>query len=426
MIRKSSRGWALITAVLILTIVAIIVPALIRLIQKDTKDSVVSGKKTIALQLAEAGQDRGAWKLRESDNMWNTAASGVAIAGYNDDVVYSDVDGGQYKISISTSTELGKVQIISKGRSTGETDIRAIKAIYSRGAVLGAMSVNGALQYRPNLNVHWGPVVTFTSITQDPDEHYPRKYSAGQIVGRDVVNDSDNGAMPSGNWAISDYAAFYDLGAVPVVDLDYYKTKAKASIVEPVLKRGSGSGDAAPYTGDGYNSGYYPGTTNSGGVKVEKGTGSGNLSFACSTCVVYIEGEVKRYPSGTWLDVEALVVTGDMDFNGGGNSYTTTIPNLASEEYQYVSEGTQKWTDEGWTDGGSETVTDCGFHGFLYVGGNVTNAGGGSTLVGAIFVNGTITTNTTTVYYDSAVTNNVRLSNAVINRDSWDEIRTSW
>ena len=67
-------------------------------------------------------------------------------------------------------------------------------------------------------------------------------------------------------------------------------------------------------------------------------------------------------------------------------------------------------------------MTTC----LIGLGGNVGNAGGGSTLVGAIFVNGSITTNTTTVYYDSTVTSNIKLSNAVITRSSWDEIRTPW
>ena len=77
-------------------------------------------------------------------------------------------------------------------------------------------------------------------------------------------------------------------------------------------------------------------------------------------------------------------------------------------------------------DGPSVTLSDVGFHGFMYVGGDVENAGGGSTLVGAIFVNGTITTNTTTVYYDQSVTNNIKLTNATVSRSSWDEIRVSW
>jgi len=426
MINKRQRGLALVMAILILVVLGILIPLLVRLLQKESKDAVNSGKKTQALHMAEAGQDRGAWKLRESDDIWTNAIAGVALAGYNNDVIYSDVAGGQYKIQITTGPTVGTVAVIAKGRATGTTEVRAIQAVYNKGAVLGAVSVNGALQYKPNLKVEWGPVVTFTSITQSPADYHPRKFSAGQITGRDTSNDSANGALPAGNWAGFDYASFYDLGAPPVVDLETYKTIAKNSIVPTRLKKGSGSGNATPYNAGGFNSGYYPSSSNPNGVKMEKGTGSGNYTFICSTCVIYIEGDVNRYPNGTFLDVQSLVVTGDMDFNAGGTSYTTTIPNTASDEYQYVPDGINYWTSKGWTNGASVTLSDVGFHGFMYVGGDVGNAGGGSTIVGAIYVNGAITTNTTTIYYDTTVTNNIKLTNATMNRQSWDEIRVGW
>jgi hypothetical protein len=425
MIKKSNGGMVLAAVILILLVLGILVPALVRSIHKESQDTVKSGKKTVALQMAEAGQDRGAWKLRESDDLWDQAAAGTPITDYNNDRTFTDVSGGEYKIQITTGTVVGTVVVISKGRATGTTDVRAIRAVYTKGITLGAISVNGAMDYRPNLGVEWGPVVTFTSITSNPPNKYPRKFSAGQITGRDTVNDSNNGAMPSGNWAAYDYAAFYDLGTPPVVDLDYYKTVAKNTIVATVLKKGTGSGDASPDTSGGFNSGYYPSSTNPNGVKIEKGTGAGNFTFTCSTCVIYIEGEVKRYPNGAFLNVEALVVTDDMDFNAGGTPYTTTIPNTASDEYQYVPDGVNYWTASGWANGAAVTV-DAGFHGFLYVGGNVDNAGGGSTMVGAMYINGEITTNTTTVYYDSSVTNNVKISNATVYRQSWDEVRVSW
>jgi hypothetical protein len=292
------------------------------------------------------------------------------------------------------------------------------------------MSVNGALQYKPNLNIEWGPVITYSAITQSPANYYPRKFSAGAITGRDTVNDSMNGAMPSGDWAHYDYASFYDLGTAPTINLTYYLNLAKNSIV-PLLAKGTGSGNASPWTAGGFNSGYYPATAqggstgNSNGVKVEKGTGSGNYYFSSSTSVIYVEGDVQRWPSGTWVDSEAMIVTGNSDFNGGGNTYDATIPPAAQDEYRYSPDGVNYWASKGWTAGGTAHLTDVGMHGFLYVGGNVGNAGGGATMVGAIMVNGGVTTNTMTVYYDAAVTSNIKLSNAPIQRYSWDEIRVS-
>ena len=72
------------------------------------------------------------------------------------------------------------------------------------------------------------------------------------------------------------------------------------------------------------------------------------------------------------------------------------------------------------------TLANVGMHGFLYCGGDVKNAGGNTILVGALFVAGNLTVNTTTIYYDSTVGNNILYENATISRVSWDETRTTW
>ena len=91
-----------------------------------------------------------------------------------------------------------------------------------------------------------------------------------------------------------------------------------------------------------------------------------------------------------------------MDFNAGGTSYDATIPGNAQDEYQYPSAETY-WTSKGWNNNDPYTVTNAGFHGFLFCGGSVDNAGGGSTMVGALFVLGDVTTNTMVLYYDADV-----------------------
>src|SRR5262245_33013431 len=109
MIRKSQRGIALAMAILIMLVLGVLIPMIIRMVQKDAKDTVKSGLKTLSLQVAEAGQDRGAWKLRESDVMWSTAAAGATISDYHDDKVYTDVAGGEYKILITSGPTVGTV-----------------------------------------------------------------------------------------------------------------------------------------------------------------------------------------------------------------------------------------------------------------------------------------------------------------------------
>src|SRR5262245_56208377 len=168
MIRRHDRGpsgFIVVTLVLVMTVLAIIIPALVLLVRKDSKDSVQTTKKTTALQVAEAGQDRAAWKLRESDIVWSSATAGYTITGYHNDTEHVDVPGGKYKILISTSADAGAVEVISKGKADGSDEVRAIKAKYSKAAVAGALSVVGGLEWKPNLIVEWGRVVSYNYIT---------------------------------------------------------------------------------------------------------------------------------------------------------------------------------------------------------------------------------------------------------------------
>jgi len=101
------------------------------------------------------------------------------------------------------------------------------------------------------------------------------------------------------------------------------------------------------------------------------------------------------------------------------------LPSNASEEYQHSSLGTY-FTDQGWTDGGTANLTDVGMHGFLYVGGDISNSGGNSSFVGAIYVGGDISVNALTMYYDFSVADGVEFSDSQINRVSWDKVLATW
>jgi hypothetical protein len=416
--KLNQSGYILATSILVLAILAILIPSLVYLSQKDAKDSVGVVKKTTAFQVAEAGQDRGIWKLRESDTIWTNAIGTVTLAGYNDDVVYTDVVGGTYKIKFTPGPATGQVTVLSKGRANGNTDVRAISAVYSKGTVVGALSVVGGLNWKPNLHVEWGPVVSYSSISSTPADRYPRKYSAGGISGYDTNPAAPNGAMPGDNWSSYDYASYYNLGTAPTVKLDDYRALAKASCVPPL--RAATGGGSANHLVTTCDTGYY--TAN---AKIDV-TGGGDYSFTCSTCVIFIEGDVSSFPNDAWLNIRALLATGDVDFNAKNTTYLANIPANAQDEYKYSPTATDYWTSKGWTNGGTYSISNCGMHGFLYVGGDLQNAGGNTILVGALYVAGALSVNTTTVYYDGSVANNIILQNGTISRVSWDEVRTSW
>lgn len=414
---RRTSGSVLVGILMALLLVGMIVPALVLRIQKESKDTVREKRKTTALQLAEAGQDRGAWKLRESGQVWLDALDGIVPSGYDGISEFTDVAGGRYKIHISSGPAPDEVTVVSKGRATDAEEVRAIEAVYSKSAYpVSALSVNSALTWKPNLRVHWGPVLTYGSIEASPGGLlFPRKFSAGQIVGRDVVNDADNGAMPGDEWDVYDYVAFYDLGVPPTIDLEYYRTQAKAMTgIEPMKNA----------VQDPLGSGYFTPTT-SQGLTIERTSNPKDYILDCPTCVLFVEGAVNKFPNGAELQVKALVVMGDMDFNADDLNLTVDVPCEASLEYQHSGLGT--YFSDNWTDCDPANLTGVGMQGFLYVGEDMENAGGGATLHGALFLVGDIKVNTFTIYYDDAIAQSIETAGTgQLYRTSWDEIVTNW
>jgi len=290
------------------------------------------------------------------------------------------------------------------------------------------MSVSGGITYRPNLHVHWGPIVSYTSMDfSGGRDYFPRKYSAGAVTPLDSVDDASNGAMPSAAWSTYDWTSFYDLGVQPSINTATYKQMARNSIV-PQLRIGTGSGAANHETSGGFDSGYYyepslPGYPK--GFKIDLPSGGGAYTFDSSTSVIYIEGNVVAFPNTSWLNVKALVVTGNLDFNARGGSYTAAIPSHAADEYQHPS-AASSWLSAWNPPATTYPLSNLGMHGFLYVGGDLTTGAGGASMCGAIFVGGGVSINTFTLYYDQDIANNVLINNAKITRSSWDEIVTGW
>ena len=98
--KKKPKGIALAGVVGIITVLMILLPVLISWLQQDTKMSIKAHKSTLAFNLAEAGIDRGMWKLKSSTATFATARKGTAITGYNFDTAYEDITGGRYRINI--------------------------------------------------------------------------------------------------------------------------------------------------------------------------------------------------------------------------------------------------------------------------------------------------------------------------------------
>jgi Tfp pilus assembly protein PilX len=435
---SGDSGQVLVGAITALLIIAIFMPLIVKYVQQESRWAIKQRQTTNAFHLAEAGIDRGIWKLTESDQNWEDAKSGVAIAGYADDVEYADMSGGKYKIKFSSGPDDTKVTIIAKGRDSTTNEMRAIEAVYTKAAIQAGLNVEGGLQYKPNLHVHWGPVVTYTSIDQSPSDYYPRKFSKGQIVGRDTVNDSNNTDNV-------EYWAFYpDLGDAPEVDLDYYKSVAQKSQIPLTtnspkgrLEKNSGGNNLAVATPTG--SGYFLASQNSNsGLRFEKDGGGANYyEFKNSTSVIYIDNDTggaiitDLQNGGAFVQLAALILAGNnhnLDINAQEGVVGATVPAAAGEEYMHSSLSSYNWPGKTAPGAGNccYTLSSLAAHGFVYVGGNVNNAGSNTQILGVLDVIGDVSVNTLYVYYDKEVANGIKVKGGSPRRVSWREIKTTW
>ncbi|MFA5858540.1 MAG: hypothetical protein WC955_05695 [Elusimicrobiota bacterium] len=420
---NDESGQVILLVIVIMMVFILGMELLVNLVSQETKTSVKTKRTTTAFHLAEAGLDRGVWKMQESSSVWDDIVTGTKIEGYRGytSESYKEYDSagklmGEYAIDIASTSQSNVVRVFSKAKDASSYEVRAIEAYYRKQVIVGPIDVDSTIEYKPNLTVHWGPVVTYGSIEMSPTKYYPRKISKGRIVGRDVDQSSPNTDD-------LEYWAYEDLGNPPRVDLAYYKTLAIASQVLP-MRKGSGSGAATAFPS---GSGYFRAADNPNGYEFRAPTGSGNYTFENSTSVIYVEGNASLPSGKCWLDVAALIVTGDCDFNADFQTYGATIPVGAQNEYLHPSaQGfwTTNFAPIG--EGGIYSISSCGMHGFLYVGGKMSNAGANAIIVGAIKVIGQVTLNTMTVYYDSTVTSEIHLTSSNAQRISWNEVVTSW
>jgi hypothetical protein len=321
--------------------------------------------------------------------------------------------------------------------------MRTVQAVYTKASINAGLSVDGALTYKPNLHVEWGPVVDYTSIDQSPSDYFPRKYSKGQIVGRDTVNDSNN----TDN---TEYWAFdTDLGTPPQVDLAYYKTQAQASSIPLTSSSPNGgiyknSGGFPTAVSSPTGSGYFPVSLNSGGIVFKKIGGAGNYYyFNNSTSTIYVDNDTAGSATtdlqngGVYLHVDAIIAAGSsngLDINADVGVIQATIPAAANLEYASTNgspSAASHWTTDFATPYANAnhccyTLSHVAVWGLVYVGGNVANAGSNTQILGVLDVHGNVSVNTLYVYYDDNIAADIHLTAGTPRRTSWKEVKTSW
>lgn len=321
-VRRGQMAITMVISAMLLLMIAI--PMMDTYVRNEAKWSVKERKSTLAFHMAEAGLDRGYWKIKENDANWVTLAEGGTIEGYDDDVVYSDIEGGSYKIKMQQGDTNLEVKITATGKDNSNNEFRALRAVYSKEGVMAALQA-GSVGGGGNAEVHWGPMMSISGMTLAgaANQLYPRKYARTSITttGGYPSRDSDINTTPNKGPHTDDghieWWSYNEPPGVPNIltpDTSYYITLAKAQTCVPAGTEGCYY-DVANWTLN---------------------------NLVDTTCTVGADPKVRVYTGnatfgGNKYFCGVLIVLGNLTFSGGSSNsgrITVTPPATAWKEYQ--------------------------------------------------------------------------------------------
>jgi hypothetical protein len=478
-----SKGQLIVIAVIIFMFLVIVIEIITFMLHQESQWTIKEKRSTTAFHLAEAGLDRGYWKLCETTDNWDTIMNGGSIPLYDGTTTFTDIPYGEYKIYINSVTSTGDeelVRILSIGRDKTKNEVRAIEAIYKRIKGLdSAVTVGKGQEWKKGFWVHWGPVISYGNIDLKGDQddvYWPKRLAKGMIDPWDTTPPTN--LYPQGSseadenycgWAFKE-----DLGNPPEIDLGYYREKAKQTVIPyPDDPDGIGTidSDNPPWKNAlGQWTGYFP---DASAVEFK------GYNWQCSTGVIFIENATKnvmlingskkgkeKYAREPFLRLEALVsARGNMHLHSDGiTNYSVKVPKNAYKQYlagkprnaaddtadhvhpdtslpnEYPGDlglhnsgdgsntitlpsifDTKKYTKN------TITATGVAFHGFLYAGAEQEHCKGGKNIiVGCVYAKGGLDVDTIIIYYDAEVGQSVKLTRPNIRGVSWKEIAVPW
>lgn len=471
----NSKGQLIVIAVIIFMFLVIVIEIITFMLHQESQWTIKEKRSTTAFHLAEAGLDRGYWKLIEKTDNWDKILKGQTIPLYDGTTTFTDIPYGEYKIYINSVTSTGDeelVRILSIGRDKTKNEVRAIEAIYKRIKGLDAAVIVGKGQeWRKGFWVHWAPVISYGNIDlrgDQDDVYWPKRLAKGMINPWDTTPPT-NLYPPGSSEAEENYCGWAfkeDLGNPPEIDLGYYREKAKKTVI-PYPNDGAGGeikSNKSPWKNASNQwTGYFPDASE----VLFKG-----YQYINSTGVIFIENatkNVKLEDKGnrpTFLRLEALVsARGNMHIHSNGiTNYSVKVPKNAYKQYlagkprnaandtadhvhpdtslpnEYPGDlglhnsgdgsntitlpsifDTKKYTKK------TITATGVAFHGFLYAGAEREHCGGGKNIiVGCVYSKGGLDMDTIIIYYDAEVGQSVKIIGNNIRRVSWKEVAVSW
>lgn len=447
----------------IIAVLMILLPVLVSWLSRDMKMSIKTHKSTIAFNLAEAGVDRGMWKLKSSTSTFAQANEGTAIAGYDFNTAYSDINDGKdgtYRIKFSSGPGTRDVTITAEGRDISLKNVRAIKAVYRNQTIPGSIISGGVITWANAFSAHWGPVMAHGNINitdaNAAQDYFPRKFSRQVVSATSKGYERDTNGLTPPNTDNKEWWSDYDVPELPILDFAALRSSASTTNTLNVYGCNYKSGKVtitnaawSPYmcgissAGANHaihlqNTWYHPLAR-----KQYCWYWDNSVIFADTTA-----GATGDHGTGMW---GTFIMRGTfVNFAGDNYSYTGPVPTDAWQEYSKIEKAandtsatneypadngyqknrsTFKFGSEIWTKGNppsSAGNTDIGFRGLLYVGGDL-DIEGPADINGAVYVVGNISkavgAERTIVFFDDTL--DLPTLNVVLVRQSWDEITPS-
>lgn len=412
LVNKKIKGQTLVVILGISLIIAIMIPAMLYLLQHESLWTVKQKKTTTAYHIAESGFDRAIWKLNENASNWTNAALGILPSStLNGNTTFYDVSGGIYKIKIK-NISANQFAVMSVATDDDRKEVRGVYAIYTSNILDTSIRTDGNISLSGNFEAHWGPIKTKGNLTLSgaaEKRFYPKKYATG-IVSRDA-----NGSTPPNNCTCSlctsgiyDGPEWTSLAVIPDVEIDLERYKALAQSYRPPA-------------------GSPTGTT---GYKEGNVTFNNYVDDRTSTATYYIKGNMTLQNS---FIRGRIIVEGDVSFGAAGgqtkDNYPALVPVGASKQYRCNNYGSvggatdpwAYWTSKGWVENSSTTLNKVALHGFLYATGDLSGTAN-STIIGVVAIKGNATAaGTPVVYYSPTTISPIEYKNLVWQKTVWRE-----
>jgi hypothetical protein len=462
------HGQLLVGAVLVLAVLMIFVPLLVQWAGQESRWTVKQQKSSVIFALADAAVDRGTWKLKSATSTFAAASVGTVIAGYNFDAIYTDIEGGTYRLRFSSGPSANQVTILAEARDNLTKQVRAVRGVFENVSLPGPMMSGGSIGYAKDFECAWGPVYAKGNINISgwaATKYYPRKYSK-QVVTGIAANPRDTNGLTPPNTDNIEWWSDYNVPDLPILDFTTMRASATATSTLN-FRTNIAAGPAIRCTGFAATHG----TCQTGSTPH---TTAANHNPAGTTCHffdpndhassklnqlwywdndVIFSGDMRgSAPAGCHrLGLYGtVIVRGNMTVDSGDcYAYVGPVPANAWREYaklttaandtaavnEYPADNgfqTNRLTfnhgGETWTGGPPSGNTDVGFRGFVYIGGDLTlnslsDVSGTMWVVGNT-INNDVSGERVNVFYEGN-NPNIPLLNVVLARVTWDEIPAS-